>query len=202
MFRKKDHQDLVLKEKTIFSPDGKKISLEDVALSSLHQLEQHQIMATESHMSYYSPPPTASQFAEVTFNSKTGEIVIDRLLMIVDCGRVINPLAAAGQVEGGMAQALGFTMFEDTYFDKDGKITNDQLSSYRMYKSDDLPPLDVIFIQTDEPTGPYGAKSIAEIAVDGVAPALVNAIHNASGVWFRDLPITQDKVLKALGKTL
>jgi putative selenate reductase molybdopterin-binding subunit len=136
--------------------------------------------------------------APVTFNKKTGEMQIDRLLMIVDCGRVINPLTAAGQAEGGMAQALGFAMFEDTYFDDKGRITNDQFSTYKIYKADDVPPMDVIFVQTDEPTGPYGAKSIAEIAVDGVAPALVNAIHNASGIWFRDLPITQDKILKGL----
>ncbi len=198
MMRRENYQDLILENKLIKSPDGKQVSLEDVALSSLHQLDQHQIMATESNMSYVSPPPTGSQFAEVTFNIKTGEIQIDRLLMIVDCGRVINPLTAVGQAEGGMAQALGFTMFEDTYFNEKGRITNDQFKTYRIYKADDIPPMDVIFVQTDEPSGPYGAKSIAEIAVDGVAPALVNAIHNASGIWFRDLPITQEKIQKGL----
>jgi putative selenate reductase molybdopterin-binding subunit len=201
MMRIKKYQDLILENKLIKSLDGKQVSLEDVALSSLHQLDQHQIMATESNMSYVSPPPTGAQFAEVTFNKKTGEIQIDRLLMIVDCGRVINPLTAAGQAEGGMAQALGFTMFEDTYFDDNGRITNDQFSTYKLYKADNVPPMDVIFVQTEEPTGPYGAKSIAEISVDGVAPALVNAIHNASGIWFRDLPITQDKILKGLQTT-
>ena len=201
MMRIKKYQDLILENKLIKSLDGKQVSLEDVALSSLHQLDQHQIMATESNMSYVSPPPTGAQFAEVTFNKKTGEMQIDRLLMIVDCGRVINPLTAAGQAEGGMAQALGFTMFEDTYFDDNGHITNDQFNTYKLYKADDVPPMDVIFVQTDEPTGPYGAKSIAEISVDGVAPALVNAIHNASGIWFRDLPITQDKILKGLQTT-
>jgi putative selenate reductase molybdopterin-binding subunit len=201
MMRIKKYQDLILENKLIKSLDGKQVSLEDVALSSLHQLDQHQIMATESNMSYVSPPPTGAQFAEVTFNKITGDIQIDRLLMIVDCGRVINPLTAAGQAEGGMAQALGFTMFEDTYFDDNGRITNDQFSTYKLYKADDVPPMDVIFVQTEEPTGPYGAKSIAEISVDGVAPALVNAIHNASGIWFRDLPITQDKILKGLQTT-
>jgi len=201
MLRVNNYQDLLLENKLVKSPDGKQVSLEDVALSSLHQLDQHQIMATESNMSYVSPPPTGAQFAEVTFNIKTGEMQIDRLLMIVDCGRVINPLTAAGQAEGGMAQALGFTMFEDTYFDESGHITNDQFGTYRLYKADDVPPMDVIFVQTDEPTGPFGAKSIAEISVDGVAPALVNAIHNASGIWFRDLPITQEKIYEELQTT-
>ena len=201
MLRVKNYQDLLLENKLVKAPDGKSVSLKDVALSSLHQLDQHQIMATESNMSYVSPPPTGAQFAEVTFNIKTGEMQIDRLLMIVDCGRVINPLTAAGQAEGGMAQALGFTMFEDTYFDESGHITNDQFGTYRLYKADDVPPMDVIFVQTNEPTGPYGAKSIAEISVDGVAPALVNAVHNASGIWFRDLPITQEKIIKELQTT-
>ncbi|MDO9546730.1 MAG: molybdopterin-dependent oxidoreductase [Pelolinea sp.] len=198
MLRKENIEGLVLENKTIKSPDGKQISLEDVALSSLHQLDQHQIMATESNMSYFSPPPTGAQFAEITFNIKTGVVQIDRLLMVVDCGRVINPITAAGQAEGGMAQALGFTMFEDTYFDDKGHVTNDQFGTYRIYKSDDVPPMDVIFVQTDEPSGPYGAKSIAEISVDGVAPAMVNALHNASGVWYRDLPITQEKIMNGL----
>ena len=198
MMRKDNHDGFELLDKWITAPDGKKVSLEDVALSSLHQLEQHQIIASASNMSYSSPPPTGAQFAEVSVNIKTGEVKVDRLLMVVDCGRVINPITAAGQAEGGMLQALGFTMFEDTYFDEKGRIINDQFGTYRIYKADDTPPMDVIFVQTDEPSGPYGAKSIAEISVDGVAPALVNALHHATGVWYRDLPITHEKMLQGL----
>ena len=201
MMRKENHDGFKFADKWIAAPDGKKVSLEDVALSSLHQLEQHQIIASASNMSYTSPPPTGAQFAEVTVNIKSGEMKIDRLLMVVDCGRVINPITAAGQAEGGMLQALGLTLFEDTYFDEKGRVVNDQLGTYRIYKSDDTPPMDVIFVQTDEPTGPYGAKSIAEISVDGVAPALVDALHNAIGVWFRDLPITEEKFLTGLKET-
>jgi len=200
MMRKDTHDGFGLSDRLITAPDGKTLSLEDVALSSLHQLEQHQIIASASHMSYTSPPPTAAQFAEVTVDLQKGDIRVDRLLMVVDCGRVINPIAAAGQVEGGMLQALGLTMFEDTYFDEKGRILNDQLGTYRIYKSNDTPPMDVIFVQTDEPTGPYGAKSVAEIAVDGVAPAMVSALHNATSVWFRSLPITQDKLLDGIRK--
>ena len=199
MLRKDSFEGFALRDKWITAPDGKKVSLEDVALSSLHQLEQHQIMATASNMSYTSPPPTGAQFAEVTVDTTTGELTVDRLLMVVDCGRVINPITAAGQAEGGMLQALGFTLFEDTYIDTKGKVLNDQFGTYRIYRSDDTPPMDVIFVQTDEPTGPYGAKSIAEISVDGVAPALVNALHNATGKWFRDLPITPEKLKAGLG---
>jgi putative selenate reductase molybdopterin-binding subunit len=123
---------------------------------------------------------------------------VERLLMVVDCGRVINPMTAAGQVEGGMAQALGFALCEDTLFDNDGHILNDRLRNYRVMRSKEMPAMDVIFIQTDEPSGPYGAKSVSEIAIDGVAPALVNAVHNATGVWFHTLPLTKERVLQGL----
>ena len=198
MLHVQDPESLKILDRNIISPDENSVTMREVALSSLHQLDQHQIMATESHLSYVSPPPTAAQFAEVTVDTKSGEIVVDRLLMVVDCGRVINPITAAGQVEGGMAQALGFSLYEDTYYNAKGHILNDRLSTYRIPKSDEMPPLDVIFIQTDEPTGPYGAKSISEIAVDGVAPAFISAVNNATGVWFHDLPLTKERLLAGL----
>lgn len=198
MLKVDNPEDLTIMNRTVIAPDESSVTLEEVGLSSLHNLDQHQIMATESNMSYVSPPPTGSQFAEVKVDMTSGEIEVERLLMIVDCGRVINPLTAAGQVEGGIAQALGFTLFEDTYYDHSGHITNDSFAKYKMYKSNELPPMDVIFVQTDEPSGPYGAKSIAEISLDGTAPSMVSALHNATGVWFRDLPITKEKVIAGL----
>jgi len=198
MFKIENPDSLKIFERKIITPDERMLTFEDIALSSLHQQNQHQIMATESHISYVSPPPTAAQLVEVTVNIETGEIKADRLLMVVDCGRVINPLTAAGQVEGGMTQALGFATSEETYFNEKGQITNASFRTYKIPNAIDLPPMDVIFIQTDEPSGPYGAKSVSEIAIDGVAPALVNAVHNATGIWFHDLPLTPDKVLKGL----
>lgn len=191
-------EELELRDKKVFTPDGRSVSLIDVALSSLHQMNQHQIMATESHLSYVSPPPTAAQFVEVAVDTETGEIKVERMLMVVDCGRVINPITAAGQVEGGMAQALGFAHCEETYIDDKGQVLNSQFKTYHTYLPDEMPPTDVIFVQTDEPSGPFGAKSIAEIAIDGVAPAMVNAVHNAAGVWLHDLPLTPEKVWKGL----
>lgn len=182
----------------VVAPDGRKLTLAEVALSSLHQQNQHQIIASASHLSPLSPPPTAAQFAEIVVDTETGEIEVERLLMAVDCGRVINPITAAGQVEGGMAQALGFALWEEMRFDKDGQPLNPDLAGYRVPRTVDMPAMDVIFVQTDEPSGPFGAKSVAEISIDGVAPAIASAIHNAIGVWMRDLPYTPEKVLKAL----
>lgn len=193
-----DPEQLRLGRRLIISPDGRSLSMGDVALSSLHQLDQHQIMATASHMSLKSPPPTAAQFVELTVDTETGEINVQRLLMVVDCGRVINPLTAAGQVEGGMAQALGFALCEDMEFDPQGKLVNDRFGPYHIFKADEMPVMDVIFVQTDEPSGPFGAKSVAEISIDGVAPALVSAVHDATGIWMRELPLYPERVWRAL----
>jgi len=200
MLKVNEPETLRIVERRIIAPDENSVTMREVALSSLHQLDQHQIMATESHISFTSPPPTAAQFAEVKVHTDTGEVEVERLLMVVDCGRVINPITAAGQVEGGMAQALGFAMGEDTYYNANGNVTNDRFSTYDLVKADKMPPLDVIFVQTDEPSGPFGAKSVSELSIDGAAPAIVSAVHNATGVWFHDLPLTKEKVLTGLSK--
>ncbi len=198
MLSVKDPAQLVLRDRKVIAPDGRSVTLQEVGLDSLHWHNQHQIMATASHMSLVSPPPTAVQFVELRVDIQTGEIFVDDMFMAVDCGRVINPVTAAGQVEGGMLQALGFTICEDMYFDENGKPLNARLGPYHIYKANETPPMEVVFVQTDEPSGPFGAKSIAEISIDGVPPALVNAVHHATGVWMRDLPLTPERVWRAL----
>jgi putative selenate reductase molybdopterin-binding subunit len=193
--------DLILKDHQVVAPDGRSVTLAEVALNSLHQQNQHQIMATASHISYVSPPPVGAQFAEVAVDVEIGQVTVERLLMVVDCGRVINPITAAGQVEGGLAQALGFAHSEDMIFDHEGRLVNTRFGPYRVYTAKEMPAIDVVFVQTDEPSGPFGAKSVAEISMDGVAPALVSAIHNATGVWIRKLPCTPERVWRALRQT-
>ena len=195
-----DMQDLELQDRQIKAPDGRSISLTEIGLSSLHQQNQHQIIASASHKSPLSPPPTAAQFAEIVVDMETGMINPERLLMVVDCGRVINPVTASGQVEGGMAQALGFALEEEMLFDDNGQPLNPNLSRYHIPRAARMPAMDVIFVQTDEPSGPFGAKSVSEISIDGVAPAIASAIHDATGVWMRELPYTPERVTSALNK--
>ncbi len=195
----KDISTLKLDYKKVVAADGRAVSFEEIGLSSLHQQAQHQIMATESHVSPVSPPPTAAQFVEIEVDTETGKVKTDRLVMVVDCGRVINPVTAAGQVEGGMAQALGFALTEDMLYSPEGQPLNPNLKTYHIPRAAEMPLMDVIFVQTDEPSGPYGVKSVAEISIDGVAPAMASAIHNATGVWLHDLPYTKEKIKKALG---
>jgi putative selenate reductase molybdopterin-binding subunit len=174
------------------------VSLETVALHATHQADQHQIMATASHMSYLSPPPFAGQFAEVEVDTETGQVEVKKLVMAVDCGIAINPITAAGQVEGGMLQALGFAHSEEMPYDDAGRLLTTDFRSYRIYRADETPELGVILVQTYEPSGPYGAKAIAEIPKDGVAPALGSAIYDATGVRMRELPFTPERVWRAL----
>jgi putative selenate reductase molybdopterin-binding subunit len=190
--------DLELQDRQVKAPDGRSISLTEIGLSSLHQQNQHQIIASASHKSPLSPPPTAAQFAEIVVDMETGRIKAERLLMVVDCGRVINPATASGQVEGGMAQALGFALEEEMLFDDDGQPLNPNLTKYHIPRAAKMPAMDVIFVQTDEPSGPFGAKSVSEIAIDGVSPAMASALHDATGVWMRELPYTPERVKAAL----
>jgi putative selenate reductase molybdopterin-binding subunit len=193
-----DPATLELRDCRVFAPDGTSVTMAEVGFSSLHTLNQHQIMATASHMSQFSPPPTAAQFAEIVVDTETGKITVERLLMLVDCGRVINPITATGQVEGGMAQGLGFALSEEMLFDEEGHLLNGTVGKYKAPRFKDMPAMDVIFVQTDDPNGPFGAKSVAEISIDGVAPAIASALHDALGVWMRELPYTPEKVIKAI----
>lgn len=190
--------DLDLDDRKVIHRDGRGVSLETVALHSIHQEEQHQIMAAASHMSEVSPPPFAAQFAEIIVDTETGQVTVERLLMAVDCGVALNPITAAGQVEGGMVQALGYAHCEEMAYDESGVPQATQFGDYHIYRADEMPDLEVIFVETYEETGPYGAKAVAEIPKDGVAPALASAIFDATGVRMRHLPFTPERVWQAL----
>ena len=193
-----DWQNITLKDRRAIAHDGRYVTLSEIALHSLHQDKQRQIMHTASFVSDASPPPFAGQFVEVEVDIQTGQVEVKRMVMAVDAGVVINPLTASGQVEGGMTQALGYAHCEEMAYDNDGRMINPQIGPYKIYRADEMPEMDVILVQTLEPTGPYGAKAIAEIPKDGVAPALANAVFNATGVRIRNIPFTPERVYQAL----
>ncbi len=189
---------LALHDRKVFSADGRCIELEKLALFATHQENQRQIMATASHMSYDSPPPFGCQMADVEVDIETGEVKVLRLIMAVDCGVPINPATSAGQIEGGNVQALGYAHCEEMRYDAAGRVLNARLGPYRIYASNEVPELQAILVQTYEPTGPYGAKAVAEIPMDGVAPAIANAIYHATGVRLHKIPVTPERVWRAL----
>jgi putative selenate reductase molybdopterin-binding subunit len=187
-----------LHERRAWAPDGSSVSLPDVALNALHTEDQEQIMATASHWASDSPAPFAAQVAEVEVDVETGQVTVQRLVMAVDCGVAINPVTASGQVEGGMVQALGYAMTEELVLDQDGNSVNPAFGPYWIYRSDDVPPMEVFLVQTMEPTGPFGAKAVGEIPMDGVAPAVRNAVLDATGVAIDEIPLTPERVWRAL----
>jgi putative selenate reductase molybdopterin-binding subunit len=193
-----EFEGLSLRDSRVWSADGRSVTLEEVALESLHKSDQHQIMATASHMSLNSPPPFGAQYAEVAVDMETGQVTVVRLVMAVDCGIALNPTTASGQVEGGMTQALGYAHNEQMTYDELGQVQQTSFADYPIYRADEMPDLKVIFVETFEETGPFGAKAVAEIPKDGVAPAIASAIHDATGVWIRELPFTPERVWRAI----
>ena len=189
---------LELDNRQVIHRNGHAVPLATVALHSLHQGDQRQIMATASHMSEISPPPFAAQFVEIVVDTETGEITVERLLMAVDCGIALNPITASGQVEGGMVQALGYAHCEEMTYDEEGVPQATRFGDYHLYRANEMPQLEVIFVETYEPSGPFGAKAVAEIPKDGVAPALASAIYDAVGVRIREIPFTPERVWRAL----
>jgi putative selenate reductase molybdopterin-binding subunit len=182
----------------VCAADGRAVSYEQVCLSSLYQKDQFQIMATASHMSYESPPPFAAVFAEVEVDTETGVVRVLRLVEAVDCGQVVNPQMAEGQVEGAAVQSLGYALFERMPFDGSGRMQFRSFRDYTIASAVDVPEITTLLVPTHEPTGPFGAKAIAEIPINGPAPAIANAIFNAIGARLRELPMTPDRVLAAL----
>ena len=191
-------EDIELRDRRAWAPDGRSISIGDIALNALHTEDQEQIMGTASHVSGESPPPFAAQFAEVEVDVDTGEVRVAKLVTAVDCGVPINPVTASGQVEGAMAQALGYAICEEIVLDGKGRAVNDRLGPYWIMRSDDMPLTEVYLVETMEASGPYGAKSVAEIPMDGVAPAVRNAILDATGVGLTATPLTPERVWNAL----
>jgi len=180
------------------APDGRRLSMAEIALNALHHENQEQIMATASYMSPVSPPPFAAQFAEVTVDTQTGQVVVDRLVMAVDSGVIVNPITASGQIEGGMTQALGYAVCEEMIYDADGRARERDLRDYHIFQAHEMPELETIFVETFEPSHPYGVKAVAEIPMDGVAPAVGNAVLDACGAQIDQNPVLPEKVWRAL----
>jgi putative selenate reductase molybdopterin-binding subunit len=190
--------ELQLSNRMAVAPNGQTIPLSEIALDSLHRNNQEQIMGVASYVSPVSPPPFAAQFAEVTVDTETGAVTVDRLVMAVDSGIIINPQTASGQIEGGLTQALGYAVTEEMRYDEKGRAIERDFDRYHLFRADEMPELETIFVETFEPSHPFGVKAVAEIPMDGVAPAVGNAILDAIGANVDEIPVTPERVWKAL----
>ena len=139
----------------------------------------------------------AAATVEVEVDLDTGEVAVRHVVSADDCGTVINPLMAAGQVEGGSLQAVGYATIEEMKL-KDGRFLNDRLSKYLIPTSLDAPKITAVLVENPFSNAPHGAKGLGELPMDVVAPAVVAAIHDATGIWIHELPATPERILAAL----
>jgi CO/xanthine dehydrogenase Mo-binding subunit len=142
----------------------------------------------------------SAQGVELSVDTDTGKITIHRIVSAHDTGRTLNLNSCEGQVEGGVGIGCSTGLIEDLVLDDNGKVVNPSLGEYLMASSFDIPPITPVLIEIPHPEGPFGAKGIGEGPTTGIAAAVANAVEDAIGVRIRDLPITPEKILRALGK--
>ncbi|WP_413483956.1 molybdopterin-dependent oxidoreductase Mo/Fe-S-binding subunit [Morganella psychrotolerans] len=157
-----------------------------------------------ANASYITPDfafPYGANFAEVSVNTRTGEIRLDKFYALLDCGTPVNPDLALGQIYGASMRAIGHSMSEEIRYDAKGVPLTRDLKTYGAPKIGDIPrDFRAFLVPSDDKVGPYGAKSISEIAVNGASPAIATAIHDACGVWLREWHFTPEKILRGMGK--
>ena len=135
--------------------------------------------------------------AEVTVDLTTCEVRVDDFVAVQEVGTVIHPVLAAGQIEGGVAQAIGYALYEDVVW-RDGRMANAQMTNYVMPTSLDLPDIRVHFEERPYAHGPAGAKGIGELPMDGPAPAIANAVAHATGADVRSIPLTPERLMSLM----
>ncbi|PYY13525.1 MAG: carbon monoxide dehydrogenase, partial [Acidobacteria bacterium] len=145
----------------------------------------------------YATYAWAVYVAEVSVDTRTCETRVEDFVAVQEVGRVINPILAKGQIEGGVAQGIGYALYEDVAW-REGRMINNQMTNYIMPTSADLPPIRVCFEEMPYKYGPGGAKGIGELPIDGPAPAIVNAIENAIGVPIDRIPATPEVLMQAM----
>ena len=175
------------------------VSVSDLASASLDG-RVPVIQSVQSNTSPVSPPPFMAGAVKISLDPETGEVTILDYAAVVDCGTVINPNLARVQVEGGLVQGIGMTLFENIQYSERGQMYNNSFMQYKLPTRLDMGTLHVAFESSYEPTGPFGAKSIGEIVINTPAPAIIHAIANAAGIWFTELPVTPEAIAMGIRK--
>jgi len=177
------------------------ISYQQIAQYTQSGTGRGQLTATARFIIDKASFPYGAHFAQVAVNTRTGCITVQKYHALQDCGTPINPELALGQMYGGVIKTIGHTLYEELQLDEQGRCLNANLLDYKVPTIGDLPAeFEAVLVETDDPFGPYGGKSISEISCNGAAPAIASAIHDAVGIWMREWPFTPEKTLRALGK--
>mgnify|MGYP000893938005 FL=1 len=175
---------------------GKTINLSDIATASMNG-NSIELQATVTHSSEISPPPYMVGAAEIEVDTETGEVTLLDYAAAVDCGTPINPNLTRVQAEGGIAQGIGMTLTESVTYDDRGYPMENSLFQYKIPARVDIGKIRVEFENSYEGEGPFGAKSIGEVVINTPLPAISDAIRNAVGKRFYELPITPEKIAMA-----
>ncbi|MEW5920825.1 MAG: xanthine dehydrogenase family protein molybdopterin-binding subunit [Bacillota bacterium] len=208
---KEPKENLYLRDRMLYSRNNPEVSMTiDKLLRAAHfRTNGRQIVVSE----FYDPPTQMldremkGNFSaaytygvhgvEVEVDKETGQIKILKMVIAMDVGRAINPMAVEGQLEGGGAMGLGYSLMEELHLEK-GKVLNGNFLDYKIMTFPDMPPIESVIVETYDEKGPFGAKGIGEPPLVGSAPAIANAVWDALGVRIRELPITPEKIVAAL----
>jgi len=176
------------------------VSLADFSFDTLYHNGElmKTLTATASFTGRKSPPPYMAGFAEIEVDTETGKVDLIHYVAVVDCGTPINPNLARIQVEGGLLQGIGMALFENVKYGEKGRLLTNSLMTYKVPSREDVGTITVEFAESYEPTGPFGAKSVAEVCIDTPPAAIANAIRNAIGARLTETPFTPERVLNAL----
>ncbi len=177
-----------------------RISVFDIAVDFTVGPEKEQLVGYASHGSEVSPPPFIAGFVETEMDLETGKYEVVDYVAVVDCGTVINKNLAKIQVEGGIVQGIGMAMFEEVRHTDDGHMDTNTFMQYKIPARCDVGNVIVDFVETNEPTGPFGAKSVGEVVINTPLPAIQESVYNACGVRVNTLPITPEKVFIEMNK--
>lgn len=175
-------------------------SLKDFSFDTLYHngALMKTLIATGSYSGIKSPPPYMAGFAEIEVDTETGKVDVINYVAVVDCGTPINPNLARIQVEGGVLQGIGMALYENVKYTEKGRLLTNSLMTYPVPSREDVGKITVEFAESYEPSGPFGAKSVAEIGIDTPPAAIANAIRNAVGLRLTETPFTPEKVLMAI----
>lgn len=182
------------------STEKKLIEMSEVTMNAFYDVKNP---ITITHEAYASPQCNAlafgATFAEIEVDTSTGKVDVEKLVSVMDSGTIINPLLAQSQVIGGNVMSLGYGLMEQMLIDnKTGKVLNPNLLDYKMPTMADVPPIEVVFIETDDPSSAYGNKALGEAPTVTTAPAIRNAVLNATGVMINENPLTPERILMKL----
>lgn len=180
------------------SCEDQSIHLKDFSTKLFYSENQEQLVASGSYVGTKSPPPYMVGGVEIEVDTRTGQVDLKNFVAVVDCGTTINPNLAKIQVEGAIVQGIGMTMYEEVTISEQGHNFNNSFMRYKVPTRMELDNLDVSFVESYEPSGPYGAKSVGEIGIDTPPAAISNAIKNAIGKRLDTLPIRGEDVWKSI----